>query len=90
MIFCAWDYRSGPIFRRRSQYDVKTPSDSVFEAAVHKQRNAVQHLSASTRTEPDFLFLNHSHGFKTFRNCLLSHSQWFCQFFLRLARVFCK
>ena len=55
MIFCAWDYRSVPIFRRRSQCNVKTPSDSVFKAAVHKQRNAIQHFSASTRTEPNFL-----------------------------------
>ena len=55
MIFCAWDYRSGPIFRCRSQCDVKTPSDSVFEAAVHKQRNVVQYPSASTCTESNFL-----------------------------------
>ena len=26
----------------------------MFEAEVHKQRNAVKHLSASTRTEPKF------------------------------------
>ena len=55
MIFYAWDYRSGPIFRCRSQWNIKTPSGSVFEAAVHKQRNAVQHLLPSTRTEPDVL-----------------------------------
>ena len=54
MIFCIWNYRSEPIFRRRSQCDVKTPSYSFFETAVHKQRNAVQHLSASTRAEPNF------------------------------------
>ena len=53
--FCAWDYRSGPIFCRRSQCDVKTPSDSVFEAAIHMQRNAVQHLSVVTGMEPTFL-----------------------------------
>ena len=55
IIFCARDYCSGPIFRRRSQCNVKTPSDSVFEAAVYKQRNAVQRLSALHRTEPNFL-----------------------------------
>ena len=44
-----------PFFYRQSQCNVKTPSDSVFEAAVHKQRNAVQQLSTSTRTEPNFL-----------------------------------
>ena len=55
MIFCAWDYRNRLIFRRRSQCDVKTPFDSVFETAAHKQRNAVRYLSASTRTEPNFL-----------------------------------
>ena len=38
-----------------SQCDKNTVSDSVFEAAVHNQRNAVQHLSASTRTETNFL-----------------------------------
>ena len=43
------------IFRHRPRSDVKTPSDSVFEAAVHKQRNAIQHLSALTRVEPNFL-----------------------------------
>ena len=55
MILCAWDYRSGPIFRRRSQCDVKTPSDSVSEAAVHKKSKAIQHLLASTLTQPNFL-----------------------------------
>ena len=75
MIFCAWNYRSGPIFRPRSQCDVKTPSDSVFEVAVHKQRNTVQHLSASTRTDPISLLLNLSHDFEVFQNGLLSHSQ---------------
>ena len=55
-IFCAWDYRSGPIFRRRSQCDVKTPSDSIFEAGptmclkiftekdFRKRRNIDNHL----------------------------------------------
>ena len=33
----------------------KNSFESVFEAAVQKQRNAVQCLSASTRTEPNFL-----------------------------------
>ena len=47
--------RLGFFFRRRSQYNEKTPSDSFFEVAVQKQRNAVQHLSASTRTELIFL-----------------------------------
>ena len=41
MIFYAWNYRSGPIFRRLPQCEIKTSSDSVFEAAVHEQRNAV-------------------------------------------------
>ena len=54
IIFCAWDYHKGPIFCRRSQCDVKTLSDFVFEAAVHKLRNAFQHLSALTRIEPNF------------------------------------
>ena len=44
-----------PFFVAGHKCDVKTSSDSVFEAAVHKQRNAVQQLSASTRTEPNFL-----------------------------------
>ena len=42
-------------FRRRSQCDVKTLPYSVHEAFVYKQRNAVQHLPAPTRTEPNFL-----------------------------------
>ena len=55
MIFYPGDYRSELIFRHRSQYDLKTPFDSVFEAGVHKQRNTVQHLSALTRTESNYL-----------------------------------
>ena len=66
MIFYAWDYLSGPIFRRRSQCDVKTPSDSVIEAAIHRQRNAIQLVR-----NPISLLLNHSHGFEAFRNGLL-------------------
>ena len=73
MIFCAWNYRNGPIFRLRSQCDVKTPPDFVFEAVVYKQRNAVQHISASTRTEPDFpkklIFLT-----KAFENLFIKQS----------------
>ena len=38
-IFCDWNYRSGPIFRRRSQCDVKTPSNSVFEASARTEHN---------------------------------------------------
>ena len=53
--FLNCDYRSGPIFCRWSQCDVNTLSDSVFEANVHMQRNAVQFLSALIRTEPNFL-----------------------------------
>jgi len=55
MIFCAWDYRNEPIFRPQSQCDAEIPSVFAFQAAVHKQRNAVQHLSASIRTAPNFL-----------------------------------
>ena len=68
MIFCAWDYRSEPIFRRRLQCDVQTPSDSLFEA-VYKQRNAVQHFSTSTRTEQYFLT---SESLGIFENFLFS------------------
>ena len=39
---------------------------------------------------PIFSFVNLSHGFEAFRDGLLRHSQWFCQFFLRLAQVFSK
>ena len=55
MIFCAWNYLSGPISRHRLQCDIKIPSDFVFKAAIHKQRNAVQRLLASIRTEPNFI-----------------------------------
>ena len=55
MIFCAWDYRNEPIFRPQSQYDAEIPSVFAFQAAVHKQTNAVQHLSASIGTAPNFL-----------------------------------
>ena len=65
MIFCAWDYRNEPIFRPQSQCDAEIPSVFAFQAAVHKQTNAVQHLSASIHTAPNFL-LNHSHGFEAF------------------------
>ena len=39
---------------------------------------------------PISLLLNYSHDFEALRNGLLSHCQWFCQFFLRLVRVFSK
>ena len=35
MIFSAWDYCSGAIFRRPSQYDVKSLSVYAVEATVH-------------------------------------------------------
>jgi len=54
MIFCAWDYRNELISRPQSQCNAKFPSVFAFQAAVHKQTNAVQHLSASIRTAPNF------------------------------------
>jgi len=51
MIFCAWGYHNEPIFRPQSQCDAKIPSVFAFQAALlHKETNAVQHLSASNRT----------------------------------------
>ena len=44
-----------PFFVAGHNAIVKTSSDSVFEAAVHKKRNAIQHLLDSSRTEPNFL-----------------------------------
>ena len=55
MIFCTWDYRNEPIFRPQSQCDAESSSVFAFQAAVHKQTNVIQHLSASTRTAPNFL-----------------------------------
>jgi len=55
MIFCAWSYRKESIFRPRSQCNAEISSVFAFQAAVHKQTNAVQHLSASRRTAPNFL-----------------------------------
>ena len=40
---------------RHRESNIKTSSDSIFAVAVYKKRNAVQHLSASTRTELNFL-----------------------------------
>jgi len=54
MIFCAWGYRNELIFRPQLQYDTEIPSVFAFEATVHKQTNVVQHLSASSRTAPNF------------------------------------
>jgi len=54
MIFCTWDYRNEPIFRPESQYDAEISSVFAFQAAVHKQTNAVQYFSASRMT-PNFL-----------------------------------
>ena len=71
MIFCAWDHRIGPIYRRRSQCDVKNPSDSVFEAAVHKLRSAVHISRLQLVRNPIFLLLNHFHGFGAFWNSLI-------------------
>ena len=50
--FCAWDYRSGLIFLRRLQCDVKTLFDSVFKATVYKQRNTVPYLRAFYEPQP--------------------------------------
>jgi len=44
-----------PIFHPQSQCDAEIPSVFAFQAAVHKQTNAVQHLSASIRMAPNFL-----------------------------------
>ena len=55
MIFALEIIVASQFFRRRSQCDVKVPSDSVFEAAVYKWRNAVQHLSDGT--ELNFLLV---------------------------------
>jgi len=55
MIFCACAYRNELIFRPQSQCDAEVPSVFVFQAAVHKQTNAVQHLSPSSYTAPNFL-----------------------------------
>ena len=79
-ISCAWDYRSGLIFRRQSQWVVKTPSDSVFEATVYKQRNAIEHVSASTHTEPNFLA---SESFPWLWDVL----KWFVEFGMSLQQV---
>ena len=54
MIF-AWDYHNEPIFRPQLQCDAEIPFVFAFQAAVHKQTNAVQHLSASIRTALNFL-----------------------------------
>jgi len=50
MIFCAWGYCNAPIFRSQSQCNAKIPSVFAFQAAIRKQTNAVQNLSASSRT----------------------------------------
>jgi len=54
MIFCAWGYIGNePIFCLQSQCDAEIPSVFAFQAVIHKQTNAVQHLSASSRTAPN-------------------------------------
>jgi len=55
MIVCAWGYRNEPIFRPQSQCHAEIPSVFALQATIHKQTNAVQHLSASSRTAPNFL-----------------------------------
>jgi len=39
----------------QSQCDAEIPSVFAFQAAVHKQTNAIQHFLASIRTAPNFL-----------------------------------
>ena len=51
-IFYTWGYRSVFTFHRRSQCYAK---DLSFSAVVHTWQDAVQHLSASTRTLPNLL-----------------------------------
>ena len=50
MIFCSWDYRNELIFSPQSLCDAEIPPVFALQAAVHKQTNAVQYLSASNRT----------------------------------------
>ena len=66
MIFCAWDYRNEPIFRPQSQCDAQIPSVFAFQAAVHKQTNAVHISRLQFVQHPISLLLNHSHGFEAF------------------------
>jgi len=54
MIVCAWNYLNEPIFRPQSQCNAEIPSVIAFQATVHKQTNAVQHLSASSHTALNF------------------------------------
>ena len=72
MIFCAWD-RNEPIFRPQSQCDAEIPSVFAFQASVHKQTPFNISRLQFVR-HPISLLLNHSHGFETFWNGLLSHS----------------
>ena len=72
---CARDYHSRPIFSHRSQCDVKTPSDSVFETAVQSKETPFNIPWLQLVRNAISLLLNHSHVFKAFRNGLLSHSQ---------------
>lgn len=43
------------IFCPQSQCYAEIPSAFAFEATVHKQANAVEHILVSTRAGPNFL-----------------------------------
>ena len=75
IIFCAWDYRSRPTFRRRSQSDVKTPSDSILKQLFTSKETPFNISRFQFVRNPIFLLLNHSHDFEAFRNGFLRHSQ---------------
>jgi len=87
MIFCTWDYRNEPIFRPQSQCDAEIPTVFAFQAAVYKQTNTVQHLSASIRTAPNFLA---SESFSWLSGVLKWLVESLPQFFLILTRVLLK
>jgi len=72
MIFCVWDYHNESIFLSQSQCDAEIFSVFDFQAAVHKQANAV-HLSASTAS--NFFISELFPRFSGIINGLLSHSQ---------------
>lgn len=57
MTFCAWDYRSISIFRRRLLYSEEILSVFVFEATAHMHIVGTRCPSRLTRTTLRFLLL---------------------------------
>ena len=90
MIFCAWIIVMNPFFIPSHNAMQKSLPSLPFKQLFTSKQTPFNISRLQFVRHPISLLLNNSHGFEAFRNGLLSHSQWSCQFFLILTRVLLK